>query len=83
MCQGFGSRLIGAAWIGKSQMPKFPEKRAFPREGSDSPENVSWIPKRNRRRMHNRSNGMDNLDDAALLRLPQELNLIPVSLNAR
>ena len=33
--------------------------------------------------MHNRSNGMDNLDDAALLRLPQELNLIPVSRNAR
>ncbi len=33
--------------------------------------------------MDNRSNGMDNLDDAALLRLPQELNMIPVSRNAR
>lgn len=32
--------------------------------------------------MHNRSNDMDNLDNAALLRLPQVLNLIPVSRSA-
>ena len=32
--------------------------------------------------IHNRSNDMDNLDNAALLRLPQVLNLIPVSRSA-